>query len=385
MARNPGVRGAVPSGMNRAYLCSWGLVLTLSGCASAAPMHTPTHSPGEQSATPGVASTPGQTPTASPTPNHAGFAVEGVSFVGGTAFVIGSIGSTTLLEESDDAGASWHLVAKVPVPQCTTNACVSYRLRFGSSEVGYAYGESVLLVTHDGGHHWTQQQSALYTGTIDLAVYGSGAIRAFGAGPCGCVLEYTTDGGATWRSTGVSPISGSNSWDRVAMESDIAYATQLGNPAGGGEGGAPIYVSADQGNTWSVRATPCGALPLIGDMAATSGRVVSVLCIDRTTQPFTVTLRISSDGARTFGAASAPVPGTVSSWTLAIASSSVAAVANDSGVFVTTDRGAHWHRTLPCFAGWIGFESTTEVHVLCGNTLWRSSNAGQTWGSYTFP
>jgi BNR/Asp-box repeat len=367
--------------VNRAYLCSWGLVLTLSGCASAAPLHNPTLPPGERSASPSAVSTPEPTPTA----NHTGFAVEGISFVGGRAFAIGSLGSATLLEVSDDAGASWHIVGKVPVSECTTNVCVSYRLEFGSSEVGYAYGDSELLVTHDGGHHWTQQQSALDIGTIDLAVDGpAAAIRAFGGGPCGCVLEYTTNGGATWRSTGVSPISGSNSGDRVRMQSDIAYATQLGNPAGGGEGGASIYVSTDQGKTWDIRATPCGALPLIGDMAATSGHVVSVLCVDRTTQPFTYTLRISGDGAQTFGAASAPVPGAMSSGTLAIASSSVAAVANGSGVFVTTDRGAHWHRTLSCFAGWLGFESTIELHVLCGNTLWRSNNAGKTWSSYTF-
>jgi hypothetical protein len=335
--------------------------------------------------TPVPVSTPVQTPTALPTPNHTGFGVESLSFVGARGFAIGSFGSTTLLEESDDDGATWHIVGKVPVPECITNVCAGYRLRFGSPDVGYAYGDSVLLVTHDGGHVWTERQSALDTGTIDLAAYGStAAIQAFGGGPCGCVLEYTTNGGVAWRNTGVSPISGSNSGDRLAMESDIAYATQLGNPAGGGEGAAPIYVSTDQGKTWHVRAMPCGELPLIGDMAATGGHVVGVLCIDRTTLPFTLTLRISGDGAQTFGAASAPVPGTVSTGMLAIASSSLAAVANDSGVLLTSDGGARWHRMLTCFADWLGFESTSQLHVLCGNTLWRSGNGGRTWSGYTF-
>jgi hypothetical protein len=369
--------------MNRAYLCSWGLVLTLAGCAPAIPGHTPV--PVGKGATPGATHTLGQTPTALPTPNHTGFVVEGLSFVGARGYAIGSIGSSTWLEESDDAGATWRAVGKVQVPACTTNVCVDYALRFGSAEVGYAYGDSALLVTRDGGHVWAQRQSALYTATLDLAASGSSAaIRAYGSGPCGCVLDYTTDGGRTWKDTGVSPTSGSNGWDRVAMRSDIAYATQLGNTAGGGDGGAPVYVSINQGRMWTLRATPCGNGPLTGDIAATAGYVVAVLCIDRMTQPYTLTVRVSRDGARTFGAASAPVPGNDFTGTLALATSSVAAVANHSGVYVTGDQGAHWQRTLTCVATWLDFESPTEAHALCGNTLWRSSNTGRTWSGYTF-
>jgi hypothetical protein len=290
-----------------------------------------------------------------------------------------------MLAESDDAGASWHFVGTVPEPPCITAQPCVRSVRFGSADVGYAYGDSVLLVTHDGGHNWSQQQSVQYTGTFDIATYGpNAAIRAYGTEPCGCTLEYTANGGQTWRDTGVSPTSGGNSTDRVLMQSDIAYATQLGNTAGGGGGGAAVYVSTDQGGTWRARATPCGQAPLTGDMAATGGQVVAVLCIDRTTQPYTVTLHVSSDGGQTFGPASQPVPGGAVSGSLAVASRSVVAVGNASGVLITTDRGAHWGRTLGCNVSWLGFESATEAHALCGNTLWRSGDAGRTWSSHTF-
>ncbi|MDQ6850162.1 MAG: hypothetical protein M3070_09375 [Actinomycetota bacterium] len=367
------------------YFIALGVGLTLTGCNSSGPSPTVASSPTGGSPIITPASTVAVVPTAPPPPVPAGFVVEDLSFAGDAAFALGHVGNTSRLAESDDAGASWHLVADVPEPPCVnTQPCVD-RVRFGSAEVGYAYGEAVLLVTHDGGHHWRQQLSGSDTGTLDLATYGSdAAVRAYGAAPCVCTLQYTSDGGQTWRDTGVSPTSRSNSSDRVLMQSNVAYATQLGNPAGGGEGGAAVYVSADQGRTWAARATPCGQIPLIGDLAAAGSLVAAVLCLDRSTQPYTITLRLSSDAARTFGAASSPVPGAAVDGILAVASDTVVAVGNPSGAFISTDRGAHWRRTLACGAGWLGFESATQAHALCGNTVWRSSDAGQTWSSYSF-
>ena len=111
---------------------------------------------------------------------------------------------------------------------------------------------------------------------------------------------------------------------------------------------------------------------------------VGVLCLDRTTDPYTVALRLSSDSAAAFDVASTPVPGGGALATLGLGSASIAAVSTNSGVYLTTDSGAHWQKTLPCFARWLGFESPTEAHALCGDTVYRSSDSGETWSSYRF-
>ena len=362
------------------------VILILAGCASP-PSRSPTASPTSKLQPPTASSSPSSSAapaTAPPVP--AGFKVEDLSFASGDAFALGSVDGVATLAESDDAGAIWHLVGTLPTTTCPTEGSPGpcLRLRFGSSGVGYAYG-FIFLVTHDGGRHWIQQPSPQFTWAQDLAASGpSSAVRAHGSAPCGCTLQYTTDGGASWHDTGVSPVSDSNSTDRVLMQSDISYATQLGNPAGGGEGAAAIYVSTDNGRTWSTRATPCGQQPLTGDMAATTSHVVAVVCIDRTTQPGTLTLRVSTNGAVTFGGASAPVPSGGFQALLGLGSASVAAVGTDSGVYITTDGGAHWHRTLSCQPTWVGFESATEAHVICGDTVYRSNDAGETWQGYTF-
>ena len=222
---------------------------------------------------------------------------------------------------------------------------------------------------------------------VDLAAYGDRAVRAVGSIPCICRLEYTVDGGRTWRDTGTAPSSPSNATTKVVLQSDIAYATQLGNPAGGGDGPAPLYVSTDGAKTWSVRSTPCPGHQLTGDIAATAGHSVAILCLDRSTTPYSATVLISTDGGHTFRAGSQPVgvtPGQLGG--LALAGRAASAVATESGVLLSTDGGQHWRQTLSCGPSWLGFESATEAHAVCGgNTVWRSNDGGQTWQKFSFP
>ena len=364
----------------------------VAGCSPATTPSTRPTSPSDSVGDGSVRPSGSPAGTAAPlpaTPVPAGFIVEDLSFAGARDFALGTAHGTLMLAGSDDSGRTWRLIGDVPQGACPvqTRPCVS-RIRFGSANAGYAFAPG-LLTTTDGGAHWTMQAVAPLRGSVlDLAAYGpQAAIEAFGSAPCGCTLRYTTDSADHWHATGVSPTSGSNSSDKVLMQAGIAYATQLGNTAGGGDGGAAVYVSLDGGMTWSTRAVPCGQNPLTGDIDATSGNIVAVLCIDRTVQPYDVSLRISGDGGHTFGPAGEPVPGGGEySIALAVAGRASAAIATHSGVVLTNDSGQHWRSVLACAASWLGFESATEAHAVCagGKTIWRSSDGGPSWQSFTF-
>ncbi len=370
----------------------------VAACSSTAPVASPA-SP-STSPTPGGSSQPSAAPTATAatpsaapapplpsTPVPAGFTVQDLSFAGGRAFALGRVHGTLMLAGSDDSGRSWRLIGTLPTGSCAATKgapCINF-VRFGSTTVGYSFLPS-LMTTTDGGAHWVEQTVPNGQGGVfAVAAYGSQrAVESFGSVPCGCTLRYTMDAGAHWVDSGFSPTSGGNSDDKVVMQSDIAYATQIGNSAGGGAGGAAVDASTDGGATWHTRGVPCGQGPLTADIAATSGDIVAVLCLDRTVQPYVVTLRVSRDGGQTFGAAGAAIPSPVAQEGLGLASASSAAVGTSSEVLLTNDAGQHWHKVLGCGPDWLGFESATEAHAVCGNTIWRSSDGAASWQGYTF-
>jgi photosystem II stability/assembly factor-like uncharacterized protein len=115
---------------------------------------------------------------------------ETVPIVGGSK-VVTAAGQDGLFE-STNGGASWKLIPP-PKPGMFGQA-----LSFVSATTGYAFFNSGLYFTHDGGRHWKQIQSVGSAGisAIDFSSASDGYM-VIGSGVPSSLLR-TEDGGRTW-------------------------------------------------------------------------------------------------------------------------------------------------------------------------------------------
>ena len=161
------------------------------------------------------------------------------------------------LARSDDAGRSWYVTGSpFPVAGDFTT------LQFISAEQGYIFGPSGLLVTSDGGTHWSQVVTL--AGTLQRAIpIGSNVWATFTrcSGPpgltksCPVGVAISSDGGRRWRGAADPPLRqapGPAGGDILARYSlDTAYIVSYG-PAGGG-----LAVTYDGARSWQRLADPC--------------------------------------------------------------------------------------------------------------------------------
>ena len=122
---------------------------------------------------------PGPSPTAVPGPQPdtssspatsqsgtvpAGFSAVSVTFVSpNDGFVLGSAPcatpSCTVILRTTDTGKTWHRIGAPPVAVPSDAAPgTAHRIRFATARDGWVFGPD-LWSTHDGGDHWTRQQT----------------------------------------------------------------------------------------------------------------------------------------------------------------------------------------------------------------------------------
>ncbi len=288
-----------------------------------------------------------------------------------------------VLRETTDGGRRW---ATVRTPElldtnavydvaatCATNLCVS-GVRFATPKIGWMFGPA-LVETADGGRTWTRVPGPDVT---DIEASGNIALRlttprsAACEGTCSYALEREELGTGSWQRVS-TPISGSPSL--LILRTD-AYVVD----------GSELRRSHDSGATWTPVPDPCGRADhtLTSASEAPDG-VFVVLCSARE-QPASSFIRVSGDGARTFG-----LPLDVPIRTVGVvraASAQTVLIGDGTGVTVSSDGGATWHTTLtaspaPGSSIALGWENPETARASFDtDAIWTTRDAGRTWTEY---
>lgn len=267
------------------------------------------------------------------------------------------------LARSDNGGRTWH-VTGAPFPVAGDFST----LQFISADKGYVFGPSGLLVTSDGGAHWSQVVTL--PGTLQRAIpiaagpKGENVWATFTkcTGPpgvtesCPVGVAISLDGGLRWRDVTDPPVTEAPSpegGDVLARYSlDTAYVVSYGATGGG------LALTRDGGSTWRRLADPCSGRWAQVDLAATPGDQLWLVCGAETAAGATMQPKVayrSFDGGRTWRlmassgfAPGAPVP--VGQLPLSGQVSQLATITGERawvgvgglGVLVTLDSGRTW-------------------------------------------
>jgi photosystem II stability/assembly factor-like uncharacterized protein len=269
-----------------------------------------------------------------------------------------------------------------------TYRCVSH-IRFADKDIGYAFGPKAFLMTTDGGQHWSQQPGgALFVETLDNNVIRVTGSASGCPGPCNVQVETSDIGSTTWTAADLGNLPAVWNLDFARGGSD-AYLLIGGHSAGGAPNGrSTLYLSADDGRTWTRSGEPCPQTSQEIDstaIAAGGGDRVSVVCMVRQA-PQRWYVATSNDAGAQFTAQ----PGTVPAATASLLSgdSTTVLVTAGTGLARSTDGGRTWH-PVPSVTGkigFVGFESKTVGRAVSsdGRTIWTTRDAGKTWTPAAF-
>jgi photosystem II stability/assembly factor-like uncharacterized protein len=387
------------------------LAATLVSCSSASTVATPSPMP-SNSATTGPVST--STPTLTPMPTLAatpspvtasGFRPLSLTFVSATdGWVLGTgvcPNSCVWIYHTTNGGATW---TRSGAPPATSTGCYDATapcvdtLRFATPELGFAFGINwgAVYRTDDGGATWTLMP---VTDVSAMALVGDDALRLQASdGGCStgeCQLKRSTDGGTIWSTADQPVLTPEGLQGDVFLQADgHAYMVGYGNPAGGGPETAELYRSSTFGATWTPGTDPCAngspGRPITVDVDAAAAGVLGIDCLANLGDSQRGFVLVSTDGGAHFGPAHAS-PASFQGF--AIASASVLAEATSAGLSVSHDGGVTWTSTYSCPAenkgdngiAFVGFESATVAHLMCGDSIARSADGGLKWTTYTFP
>jgi len=355
-----------------------------AGSISAAPTQ-PAASPSSLSSQTTVANAVGVT----------NFKVDDITWAGpdlgwalGRADCPNSSGSCIAMVHTTD-GKSWHVVtnplgSQVDVAGCDAR-CVT-NIRFATPQVGYAFSQSILYMTDDGGATWHLQDGGAYAlETLDNNVIRLVADHSGCPGPCNLRVQLSDIGSRAWTTVMLpgSPIQ-TGTVQLVRAGSSAFISTFDGHA--GSDVARPMYVSTDDGRTWTQRADPCVALGdrfvTVNIMTAADGSL-SVVCWNQLRS----VIRTSTDDGRTFTPAQAEFDVAV-----VVAAASATTFVGDTGTayVVSTNRGASWQTVIRDSSSGTpscGFESSTIGRCIShdGSTIWTTRDAGAHWSAVTFP
>lgn len=302
----------------------------------------------------------------------------------------GSGGQCTAMVDTHDGGKTWHAMtppgANVEQSDCA-EPCVSH-VRFATAEVGYAFGSAALFMTTDGGRSWTSEAG----GAEALETLDGNVIRVTTTCVPGCPywIQTAPIGKRTWHTvTTIEP--GMSPGVELSRIGSDAYLAVFGHTAGGaGSATTALWVSGDNGATWTDRGEPCRQAPVQGgevDSSAVATAVdgsVSVLCVPRTAGDHQAISTATGPG-QAFRQAGLQALGPATAF--AAASRHVLLVASDL-LYRSADGGASFDAVPdgPRQVRWLGFESAKLGRALSedGRTIWTTHDAGVTWSPYTF-
>jgi photosystem II stability/assembly factor-like uncharacterized protein len=264
--------------------------------------------------------------------------------------------------------------------------CVA-NLRFGTDDIGYAFGPTALLMTSDGGLHWTQQPGgALFLETLNQNVMRVTSPHTGCPGPCDIRVQTAALGSSSW-TTRLGPVNTSGGVE-FARGGDDAYLLLTGHVAGGAQNAtSTLYRSADNGATWIRGGEPCPQLDTEDDSsaiaAAADGRV-SVLCTQRgaTNNQWIAT---STDHGAHFTAQPGRIPSYADRLT---GDPTTVLLATGHALARSTDGGNSWSSGPHLISGvsFAGFESSQVGRVVAahGTEIWTTRDGGRTWTEVPF-
>jgi photosystem II stability/assembly factor-like uncharacterized protein len=380
------------------------LTLTLVSCAgSSGP--TPSISASSSARTSPVSSS-APTP-APPSPAPTGFRPVSLTFVSATdGWGLGTGAcamSCVWIYHTTDGGATWTRTgappAHLPDAGCylATMPCVN-TLRFATPERGFAFGANWgdAFMTDNGGTTW----SLLAVNDVTaMALAGNYALRLQAAdGGCStgeCQLKRSTNGGVTWSTADQPVLTPEGLAAEVFLQPDgHAYVVGYGNPAGGGPETAELYRSSNFGATWALENDPCSngspGRPITVAIDSSADGVLWVDCLADEGGGQRGFVVLSTDGGTHFGPAHSSPP---SFALFAAGSAAVLALATSAGLWVSHSGGLTWSETYSCPSvnqseigiAFVGFETPSIAHLICGSAIARSTDGGLKWATYTFP
>ncbi len=182
----------------------------------------------------------------------------------------------TMLATTSDGGSSW--IARGVLPTLSNDPSILFTT--DTQGILWTNGGQFIEHTSDGGRTWTRVDlvgtsvSASQSGdTIMLVDESACSPTGFtSSSPCATWIAWSADGGSTWRQAAIA----NSEHESYGHGGEVGT---LGDPSDAYViAGGHLYVTTDAGGTWVTRTQPCGSLdfPDYVDLSATEGASRSV-------------------------------------------------------------------------------------------------------------
>jgi len=368
----------------------------------------------------------GATPTArnaaTTASGTAGARLDGITFVSPEAgygmFTSRAAGRCQILAgRTADGGARFTTLTHVTTWRCGENLPANFLAADGHGDA-FLYDPG-LFVSHDGGRTWApghQPGTVLAVATLGRSgwLVRAGCPRRGRA--CRLRLLESANGGRTWAAAPTQPAGATvpEAGGQPAQEGAAGQTWLLRTGRSSGyvlsspaSDRAPMWFTADAGETWSKRQVRCGPVGAISATvsAAPDGTLLAV-CAGQPGMGFQAkSVGRSGDGGRSWAVYTPCLPvrpycrpldfgylGQIA----AVSAGTVFLVGDRSSLLVTTDGGAHWRAVRPLIGDTSGgtsqvmFVSRRAGFVLGDDernndvpTIWRTFDGGAHWARVT--